>query len=321
MTNDCILFDPRFGKRPARFAGRDDVLRDIRAALNDPEEQERVTILTGIKGSGKTSILAEIRSNPGSSGFTFIDLNYEKKSRTERPQAGENAIVYSVDDVSQDMPDIISFLEDFPKRVQKGENIRLILAGTPHGVDEILKDERVFYLQRVRRITLGNLRTDEVLALFTEAFAGTGTGQANESVLYRAAEATAGYPYLIQLIGYYLSKERGFDDIAADKAIFLAKIELYKNIHAPLVWSLSSKDRMFLWAMAQDEGHSEFGEITRRMDVSAGYASKYRERLINAGVIYSSSYGELAFTLPFMKEYVEKEYIERLGGEGGKRRL
>jgi Mn-dependent DtxR family transcriptional regulator len=106
-----------------------------------------------------------------------------------------------------------------------------------------------------------------------------------------------------------------------DKAIFLAKIELYKNVHGLLISGLSSKDRMFLWAMAQDENRSEFGEIARRMDVSTGYASKYRERLINAGVIYSSGYGELSFTLPFMKEYIEKEFIERLGGEGGKRRL
>jgi len=127
---------------------------------------------------------------------------------------------------------------------------------------------------------------------------------------------------MIQLVGYYLFKDdKPIDDMVADKAIFLAKTELYKNVHDPFVRSLSSKDRMFLWAMAQDEGASEFGEIARRMNVSAGYASKYRERLINAGVIYSSAYGELAFTLPFMKEYVEKEYIERLGGEGGKRRL
>jgi len=73
--------------------------------------------------------------------------------------------------------------------------------------------------------------------------------------------------------------------------------------------------------MAQDEGASEFGEIAKRMGVSTGYASKYRERLLGAGIIYRSAYGKLAFTLPYMREYIEKEYIERLGGEGGKRRL
>ena len=301
------LFDPRFGKKPAYFAGRDDVLRDIRAALYDPDEQDRVTILSGIKGSGKSSILAEVRSDSEQEGFVF----------SEPLRNGEisSATVFIIDDARADIPGLSDFLATFIQRVQAGNDIRLILAGLPHDIDEILKDDRFSYLHRAGRISLGNLRTDEILTLFIEAFT-----EGEENVLRRAAEATAGYPYLVQLVGYYLSKEKSLDDKAVDKAIFLAKIELYKNIHEPLIWGLSSKDRMFLLAMAQDEGRSEFGEIAKRMDVSTGYASKYRERLINAGVIYSSGYGELSFTLPLMKEYIEKELIERFG-EGGKRRL
>ena len=323
MAENSNLFDPRFGKRAARFAGREDVLRDIRAALADPEEQYRVTILTGIRGSGKTSTLAEIRSEPGLPGLVFVELNEgeEIPAAALSPSAGGAAKVFIIDDASSSMPGLIGFLTDFSTRTRNGEDIKLILAGLPNGIDELLKEKKLSYLRRAGRIVLEKLRTDEVMELFTEAFINEDTIRDREGVLHRAAEATAGYPYLVQLIGYYLSKEKDIDDKTTDKAIFLAKIELYKNIHGPLVWSLSSKDRMFLWAMAQDEGHSEFGEITRRMNVSAGYASKYRERLINAGVIYSSAYGELAFTLPFMREYVEKEFIELFGGEGGKRRL
>ena len=324
MPNNKSLFDPRLGKRPAQFAGRDDVLRDIRAALADPEEQYRTTILSGIKGSGKSSIISEVRSDPGSPGLVFVEL----KEGEDMPPAvsdargAEAVTVYIVDDAYSEMKGLRVFLIDFSWRVHEGEDLKLILAGMPQDVDELLKDGRLAYLRRARRISLGNLRTDEVLALFERSLAGTGAEQIDGNVLRRAAEATGGYPYLVQLIGYYLSKEdKIIDDKAADNAIFLAKIELYKNIHEPLVFSLSSKDRIFLWAMAQDEGHTEFKEIAGRMGVSAGYASKYRERLIHAGVIYSSSYGELAFTLPLMKEYINKEYIERLGGEGGKRRL
>jgi len=319
MTNNNNIFDPRFGKKPARLVGRDDVLRDIRASIADPEEQYRTTILSGIKGSGKSSILAEIRSDPGTPGCVFV----EPKNGDAIPPAtsvapGPNGVtVFFIDNAQKDIKGLRGFLIEFPWRVQEGENIRLVITGLPHNIGELLKDGRLAYLQRARRVSLGAIRTDEVLALYKSVFA-----EGDENVLRRVAEATVGYPYLIQLIGYYLSKEeKGIDDKAADKAIFLSKIELYKNIHEPIVWSLSSKDRMFLWAMAQDDTSSEFKEIIRRMDVSAGYASKYRERLINTGIIYSSSYGELAFTLPFMKEYISKEVIERLGGEGGKRRL
>jgi hypothetical protein len=167
----------------------------------------------------------------------------------------------------------------------------------------------------------GGMRAEEVGFAFSEAFEAGGRAVTPDAIS-RAAEASAGYPYLIRLIGHYLwkSKKDPIDAAEADKAIFLAKIELFKNIHDPLFWGLSSKDRFFLWAMSKDEFDSEFGEIAKRMGVSTGYASKYRERLLNAELIYASAYGRLAFTLPYMREYVGKEYIERLGGEGGKER-
>jgi len=281
------------------------VLRDIEAALEDGDEAERIIIITGIRGSGKTAILSE------AAGFE---------------RRGE---AFFIDDAGKDVPGLREMLLDYGKSAGSGEAPMLLMAGLPYTIDELLKDEELDFLRRARRLTLGNVREDEVFALYKRAFedvynvsAVRGGKELALKALRRAAEATDGHPYLIQLIGYYLSREeRTIDDKAVDKAVFLAKIELYKNIHEPLVWGLSSKDRAFLWAMSQDEGVSEFGEIARRMGVSTGYASKYRERLLSASVIYRSSYGELAFTLPYMKEYIEKEYIERLGGEGGKRRL
>jgi len=309
MKNGNNMFDPRFGKRPARFVGRDDVLRDIEAAMDDGDAAERVLIITGIRGAGKTSILAAARELvPGDES---------------EPAA------FFIDDAGKDVPGLAEMLADYGKWLQRGDAPLLLLAGQPQAIDELLKDNALDFLRQAQRLTLGNVREDEVFALYRRAFEDAGGGNAIAGrrdivtkALRRAAEATDGHPYLIQLIGYYLSKEsKNIDDKAVDKAVFLAKIELYKNIHEPLVWGLSSKDRMFLWAMAQDEGSSEFGEIARRMSVSAGYASKYRERLLGAGVIFRCAYGELAFTLPYMREYIEKEYIERLGGEGGKRRL
>ncbi|MDR3364436.1 MAG: ATP-binding protein [Clostridiales Family XIII bacterium] len=339
-----IIFDPRFGKRPARLVGRDDVLRDIRAAIDDADEPGRTMVVTGVKGSGKTALLAEIRAGLGSAQAVSIDLLDD--ARMDAIGQGEGlrnpaqaAAVYFADDARADRPGLREFLAGYARRAAARENVMLLLAGVPHEVGELLKGGELAFLRRARRAPLGSVRTDEVLSLFEEAFAENGAGADGpglgsvkgpgavgagiaNSALLRAAEATAGYPYLIQLVGYYLSKNANrIDGKAADKAIFLAKIELYKNIHEPQVWSLSSKDRVFLWAMAQDDGPSEFGDIAKRMDVSAGYASKYRERLINAGMIYRSAYGELSFQMPYMKEYIEKEYIERLGGEGRKRRL
>ena len=324
-------FDPRFGKKPAQFIGHEDILRDITAMLDDPDEENRTIIISGIKGSGKTAMFSEIRSLLDSSQIVVVGAGMTEADLQENASIEDSLpIVYFADDVDKDMPGFASFVADFfadkssSDKANSKQNSRLVLAGLPHAIDDLLKDKNFDKLKSAFRITLSNIHTDEVLMLFSDTVADNEKNEEeiDQDVLQRAAEATLGYPYLIQLIGYYLSKEEnGIDDKAVDRAIFRSKIELYKNIHEPLVWSLSSKDRMFLWAMAQDEGASEFGEIAKRMDVSTGYASKYRERLIGADVIYSSAYGELAFTLPYMKEYIEKEYVERFGGEGGKRRL
>ena len=316
---DLIIFDPRFGKRPARLIGRDDVLRDIRLSLEDPDESENITIVTGIKGAGKTALLSEIKAGLEQERVISVDTGAEFEIKK-----GQEGAVFFIDDADKDIQGLYEFLAVFQERVKEKKERRLFISCLPHKAQELLKEKDFPVLRQARRVSLGFVRTDEVLVLFKEAFSEKGKkgGQKTESAFNRAAEATLGYPYLIQLIGYYLSKEEAeLDDNAVDRSVFRAKIELYKNIHEPIVWSLSSKDRMFLWSMSKDEGPSEFGEIAKRMDVSAGYASKYRERLIGAEVIYSSAYGELMFTLPYMKEYIEKEYIERLGGEGGKRRL
>jgi Mn-dependent DtxR family transcriptional regulator len=72
-------------------------------------------------------------------------------------------------------------------------------------------------------------------------------------------------------------------------------------------WSVPCPAWEFILAMVKDAEESSFGEIRNRLGVTRGYASKYRERLIEAGIVYSTSYGYLAFSPPYMKEYLEEK--------------
>jgi hypothetical protein len=140
---------------------------------------------------------------------------------------------------------------------------------------------------------------------FDKAFEKGGFGFA-KGALAKAAGSTIGYPYLIQLIGYYLWKDAkkkiGSVDVA--RALKLSKVDLFRNIHDLIYNELSGKDREFVMAMTEDEEESEFGAIAKRMGVTSGYASKYRERLLKAGIVHSSGYGRLAFSPPYMREYL-----------------
>ena len=53
-------FNPRFGKRPESFVGRADIVDGLIKEYYDKNALERVTIISGVRGSGKTSLLSDI---------------------------------------------------------------------------------------------------------------------------------------------------------------------------------------------------------------------------------------------------------------------
>jgi hypothetical protein len=84
----------------------------------------------------------------------------------------------------------------------------------------------------------------------------------------------------------------------------LSKIELFKNAHDLLFQEMSARDRDFLFVMSKDAGQSDFGAVRERLRVSAGYASKYRERLLAASMVKAVAHGKLTFAPPYMREYL-----------------
>jgi predicted transcriptional regulator len=71
-----------------------------------------------------------------------------------------------------------------------------------------------------------------------------------------------------------------------------------------LFQELSIRDRDFLFAMLADKTVSDFSSIKERLNVTAGYASKYRSRLLVAGMIKAAEHGKISFAPPYMREYL-----------------
>ena len=124
-------------------------------------------------------------------------------------------------------------------------------------------------------------------------------------------EATLGYPYLLQLIGFYLLEYTGSSKTISrehiEKAINSAKRDMVENIYYPVLKPLSTRDRQFLEAMAKDRGASRTADIKDRMRTSNAVAQAYRKRLIDAGIVAPERRGELVFTVPFIAEYLRGE--------------
>jgi len=131
-----------------------------------------------------------------------------------------------------------------------------------------------------------------------------------DEIIQEAAASTKGYPYLIQLMGYYLWEFllRGEnEEVALKKSINESKIMMFQNVHKLLFRELSTGDKEFVKAMATDEGVSKFSDIIKRTGRTKNHVSTYRIRLMDYGYIKAAGYGELEFCVPYTKEFIEQE--------------
>lgn len=127
--------------------------------------------------------------------------------------------------------------------------------------------------------------------------------------LERAARATHGYPFLIQLVGHRIwlqhprATEITSDDVTA--GIEQATRRLTALVHEPATTGLSEIDRAYLVAMAIDgDGPSRTGQVAARLNVEAQYAGVYRDRLIGHGIIESAGHGLVRLTIPYLGQHL-----------------
>jgi len=354
-------FNPQFGRRPKQFIGRELIINDFLQSLPDANDPHRTTIITGIRGSGKTAILSDVHASLTSDRYAVVDVTAQDgmlleildefiRNNKNKNWLGEafdevqgfsagalgfslgmtkkvdnkahsfrfmlsNVLdelkkkdiktVFLIDEVHNGTPDMREFAVTYQHLVREEYDVALLMAGLPSSVNDILNNKILTFLRRAYRVELESINIKAVEIAFDQAFS-----QADRSfsgtALQAAAKATKGYPYLIQLLGYFLfdSEKKTIDNKLVQQSLDLSKIELFKNVHDMLFQSLSATDRDFLFAMAQDEGSSNFGTIRERLGVSPGYASKYRERLLIAGMVKAVAHGELAFAPPYMREYL-----------------
>jgi AAA ATPase domain len=187
--------------------------------------------------------------------------------------------------------------------------IAFVAAGLPSAVDAILNDAVLTFLRRADRRVLATVHIDDVkLALrIPIEDAGRTIGEAE---LATAANATRGYPFMVQLVGYNIWNQNPntqsitMDDVDQGAAIALRRVG--QLVVEPSLQDLSATDRTFLLAMATDDGPSSMKAIAQRLNVDANYASQYRLRLLAAEVIVSTGHGMVDFALPSMRDYLKE---------------
>lgn len=152
--------------------------------------------------------------------------------------------------------------------------IGLVFAGLPAAVSDLLNKGVATFLRRADKIDLHAATVRDVEASFTETFAAAAFN-ISPALVRQASEATGGYPFLIQLVGYFLWRE-------AEK----------KQGHP---------------RRAKDTGPSSTGDIGQRIGAKTNLVANYRTRLLAAGLIESAGYGKVDFAIPGLRRYLSSK--------------
>jgi len=353
-------FNPSFGKRPIHFYGRQEITRSIIGAVGEENDPWRTTLITGVRGSGKTALLADIRETLNSPDVTVIyvvpnealldsilaqlyrqqpktisssmpdlkgvsvnlgasvtlekekkkpdfteSFSYQIMELMDIYMKQEKHIIFLVDEAQKHTVDMRIFIGVYQDLTMRNYSVSMVLAGLPSVISEILNDDVLTFLRRAKQVELENVELMIVEYEFKKVFLNLNSNL-TEQVISKAASSTYGYPYLIQLVGYYLWEDihsndsfSGFDDV-----LFKSKTELFRNVHKLIYAGLSNQDREFVFAMSEDDGFSSVSVIGERIQKKKNYISLYRERLISAGVIKSVGHGSIHFNYPYMKEFL-----------------
>ena len=195
----------------------------------------------------------------------------------------------------------------FQHLVGENKNIIIAMAGLPHAISSVLSDEVLTFFNRAKKNRLAPLALNAISIYFAKVFAELEKKISAEN-LDAIVKLTRGYPYLLQLIGYYLLEYVGNSPEITTNHIELANSsamrDMVDNIYEPVIRLLSDKDIEFLKAMAKDGKVSRISEIKNRLNASDALVQAYRKRLLDAGVISAERRGEVAFTLPYLNEYL-----------------
>ena len=226
---------------------------------------------------------------------TMLDFLKRKKYR----------VLFLIDESQRHSEQMRTFIATYQQLIRENYELTLVMAGLPNVISDILNDNVLTFLRRANQVELQSIDTELVKLDYYDAFLNKFSIE--KSILDLAAIDTKGYPYLIQLIGYYLWRNlsNGIEDYTAyQNALVMAKSTLNQNVHKMLYNSLSESEKNFVHAMAKDNEFSYITEIVKRLNKTKNHVSTYRVRLIESGYIKSAGHGKVEFVMPYTNNFL-----------------
>lgn len=267
---------------------------------------------------GVVKVHAGAKKEEGSS------LREALKKATEKLGGNPVGLLVTVDEVQDakesDMRDLAAAVQHL---IREKRNIAFVFAGITTGVMDLVSGQALTFLRRAKAEELDSIPLDEVSCALRSTIEKSGMSIEDEA-LAKATEATAGYAYLIQLVGYHVwrmgkrhaqqSKEIDVGDV--EFGVKEAMRDFNTTVHEPALAGLPLHAMEYVIAMSQDAGVSRTSAVAERIGVAPSSLTSYRRLLINRQIVESAARGFVAFSIPYMREYVRANREDLLARYG-----
>ncbi len=184
----------------------------------------------------------------------------------------------------------------------------LILIGAGLPILTRLAGESKSYAERLFDFpSIGPLSSSDAYKALHDPVRDAGVEFADEAVKM-IIQLTKGYPYFIQEWGYqswnHAKNSRITKSDVKEATVKVIK-RLDENFFRVRFDRLTPREKLYLRAMAYlgPDAHRS-GDIADALGVKINSLGPMRAKLINKGMIYSPTYGEMAFTVPLFDEFM-----------------
>jgi Holliday junction resolvasome RuvABC ATP-dependent DNA helicase subunit len=224
----------------------------------------------------------------------------------------ENTICFFVDEMQYLKKDNIEALACAMHKVSQ-KRLPIIMFGA--GLPRVAKDfgDAKSYTERLFQfIEIGGLLKPEAKLAIVKPAEGLGKNYDEKSV-NKIFEITEGYPYFIQEICKIIWNQADKEnvDVIVSELVENSLSEFYSKLDASFFKSrfdrCSDSEREFIFAMVKcDKLPCTISNVANILNKEVQQISMTRATLIAKGIIYSTRYGEIDFTVPKFSDYLNR---------------
>lgn len=243
-----------------------------------------------------------------------LDLDLSKMARDVTAAAAEEgAGLALLIDEAQDLTaeELTALCSIAHMAAQRGWPLLMALAGLPSLPVQLGEAksyaERLFVYHQVRELSDEHAR-----AAIAEPAKEQGIGW-SEAAIELVVSETGGYPYFLQEYGKaaWEAAETAEEMITFNDA-HVAHAEALRTLDSGFFrvrWERATpKEREYMKAMAiDDDENSSSGEVAHRLGKKITALGPTRANLINKGLVYAPEYGQIAFTVPRMADFINRQ--------------